>query len=376
MSIEDKIYSVITGAAIGDAMGLMTEFMSKDEVHKNYGTITTFKYDKFIKDGHRGVWIIHNDFGDWTDDTDQIIIIIKSLLDNGNLENVFAKKLFEWINKGLPECGDIRGCGTGISTSIWWGDKNNLTNPHLAAQRCFIYHPYSPCKSESNGGVMRTSILGLLPNFDDVIKKTILICASTHASPKCVASSLFISVLIHTIVNYGYSESTLSDVINKISNNIIDYVNTFNNSIHNIIKNIDDNDVYKNIIIESYNNYFIESKEDDILNELNDWIYVKSKSLSTMELNNNIGYTFKPVGCACYAIRRYLDNITYENTMIEILSEGGDADTNCCVAGAVFASLIKYNDLPEYEKNNLIHLHILNDYISKFINYFYPLGNL
>jgi ADP-ribosylglycohydrolase len=68
---------VIYGQAIGDALGLGTEFLSKSEVSEYYPNGLRY-YDQIVQDEHRCRWII----GDWTDDTDQMLCILDSLIEN------------------------------------------------------------------------------------------------------------------------------------------------------------------------------------------------------------------------------------------------------------------------------------------------------
>lgn len=67
--LEDKIKGALFGQALGDAMGLATEFMTKPEAERHYGGIVASKgyipFENFVKDDHRTWW----DEGDWTDDT-------------------------------------------------------------------------------------------------------------------------------------------------------------------------------------------------------------------------------------------------------------------------------------------------------------------
>ncbi len=66
------VFSLNKGAALGDAIGLATEFMSKEKARKVYGVgPIAFGSDegyKFLNDQHRGRW----DNGDWTDDTGKL----------------------------------------------------------------------------------------------------------------------------------------------------------------------------------------------------------------------------------------------------------------------------------------------------------------
>ena len=61
--IIDKIKGIIYGAALGDAIGLATEFMSKEEAAKFYPSPLNFSFADIVHDEHRDRWVR----GDWTD---------------------------------------------------------------------------------------------------------------------------------------------------------------------------------------------------------------------------------------------------------------------------------------------------------------------
>lgn len=57
---------------------------------------------------------------DWTDDTDQMILIIDNVLSSGGkVDSVdFAKRLKYWINHGFPVLGDVGGSGIGQTVMV------------------------------------------------------------------------------------------------------------------------------------------------------------------------------------------------------------------------------------------------------------------
>ena len=61
----NKIKCLTYGLVIGDALGLGTEFMSKEEVRANYPDGLT-DYSQIIQEKHRSKW----QKGAWADDTD------------------------------------------------------------------------------------------------------------------------------------------------------------------------------------------------------------------------------------------------------------------------------------------------------------------
>lgn len=69
---EDRMLGCLYGQAIGDALGLGSEFLSKDEVIQNYPDGLK-SYSQIIQDAHRRRWPI----GAWTDDTDMMLCILR-----------------------------------------------------------------------------------------------------------------------------------------------------------------------------------------------------------------------------------------------------------------------------------------------------------
>lgn len=68
--IKERFLGTIFGQAVGDALGLSTEFMSKQEVDRFYPSGIE-DYSQIVQDDHRRRW----QRGDWTDDTVMILCI-------------------------------------------------------------------------------------------------------------------------------------------------------------------------------------------------------------------------------------------------------------------------------------------------------------
>lgn len=78
-TLKERFLGTIFGQAVGDALGLSTEFMSKQEVDRFYPNGIE-NYSQIVQDDHRRRW----QRGDWTDDTDMMLCI----LDAFNAENI------------------------------------------------------------------------------------------------------------------------------------------------------------------------------------------------------------------------------------------------------------------------------------------------
>lgn len=114
VKLMDRLLGCAYGQALGDAYGLSTEFLNRVQVAEKYpDTSVLIPYPDYILTHHSQRW----PRGDWTDDTDQWILILDTLRDHEGNEKVFAEKLENWIRAGFQELGDWAGLGLGANVS-------------------------------------------------------------------------------------------------------------------------------------------------------------------------------------------------------------------------------------------------------------------
>lgn len=112
-TVVDKALCVMVGSALGDAVGLYTEFLPKELARKAYpdGNFSLLPpLTEFHGDTHRD----KSEAGDWTDDTDHALLILLSYLrhDGDLLPKDFAERLASWCEQGL-RCLDRLPLGVG-----------------------------------------------------------------------------------------------------------------------------------------------------------------------------------------------------------------------------------------------------------------------
>ena len=181
-SIKNKMLGCLYGQAIGDALGLGSEFMSKDEVLKSYPDGLK-NYDQIIQDAHRRRWVK----GAWTDDTDMMLCILGGF-ENGrfNIQDV-ASNFKDWFN------GSPMGIGSHTYKVLFMGDY--VEQPEMCSK---LWWNLSRQQSAANGALMRTSVVGLAPC--NVIEQAEAICKLTHYDPRCVGSCAIAASIIHNLV--------------------------------------------------------------------------------------------------------------------------------------------------------------------------------
>ncbi|KAJ3438514.1 hypothetical protein M0812_17703 [Anaeramoeba flamelloides] len=334
--LKDKIKGCIIGNCLGDSMGLSTEFLNKNQnsVYYSYGVIYP---SDFILDHHRSNW----EQGDWTDDSDQMLLILDNLLDGkGKLDEIdYASRLLNWAKYGIADFGDLAGNGLGRTVNSVLHHECFLTEPHKSSFE--VWERYGK-RGAANGALMRTSILGI-PNFDDldqVVDNTLTICKITHYDPRCRASSIALTTAIALILQGESDLEQILETATKIG--------------------------AKQFLIE-------ENLEKEKIEEYSqDYIkYSKSNTWEDLKLDQSgqIGYTLKCFASAFVSLRK-LGNSKDSSKVLRILSElvweGGDSDTNGAIAGALLGTWVGFSNLPKEWIMEMPHLVWVEERVEMF----------
>lgn len=303
-TITDRMRGCLYGQAIGDALGLGSEFMNKDQVCKNYpGGLS--RYDQIIQDAHRRSW--HK--GSWTDDTDMMLCILPAF--EGGQFNVreVAQNFKDWAD------GEPMGIGAHTFKVLAVSD---YVEKHDECSR--LWWELSRKQSAANGALMRTSVVGLVR--DNVAEQSEAICKLTHYDPRCVGSCVIATSIIHDLVwsnkNLSYSE----------------------------IKAIG----------EQY---------DDRITEWIDLAY-QSEDIAKLDLDEpkSIGYTLRTLAAALWC---YWHADSFESGLLAVVNEGGDADTNVAIACAILGAKYGFGAIPRYYIDSLHRESEYRQKINSFI---------
>lgn len=296
----DRIKGTIYGQAVGDALGLGTEGMDVYDMAWKYPNGFT-RYSEIFQDHHRRRWKI----GDWTDDTDMMLCIANAIIkDKGVNLTTIAQNFKDWAN-GTP-----MGIGANTYKVLMIGDYVEM--PLDVSKRIWEMSRYH---SAANGGLMRTSIVGLLPT--DVEQSAANICRLTHYDPRCVGSCVIVSELIHAFV-YEKPIPTYDQIIaigRRYDERIVEYIEL--------------------------------SRSEDI------------KALDLQE-DHSVGYTLKTLAAGLWA---YWHAETFKDGLLAVVNAGGDADTNAAVACAILGSKFGFNAIPSEYVDGLIYKEQLDGVI-------------
>lgn len=308
--IKDRIKGVIFGHAIGDAIGLGTEFLDKRQICAYYPKGFSH-YEQIINDRHRSRW----KKGEWTDDTDQMLCILESIIHTQNVdEKDVAQRIHRWAYAGG------RGLGNTVYNVV--SSPHFTSTPHEVAEQVWLK---SDKNNAANGAVMRTSILGIWQycDLEKVKQNTENIAKITHFDPRCIGSCIAVTCVIAKI-----------------------------------LQNEKDDLMLTNFAIEFTSSYDERIKEYLELS--------KNKSIEVFQLDEpkSIGYTLKALGAGFWALQQ----TDFKQAIIDIVNQGGDADTNGAVAGGLLGAKFGYENLPQDWINGLLNKEKLDTLTEKLIH--------
>ena len=174
-------------------------------------------------------------------------------------------------------------------------------------------------QSSANGGVMRTSIVGLFPKAVEECAANI--CRLTHYDPRCAGSCAIVSLLIHSLVysNEKLSYHQMVDIGERYDSRIREYI-----------------DLSLNTNIRAL--------------ELQDW--------------DSVGYTLKTLAAGLWA---YWNAKSFEDGLLSVVRAGGDADTNAVVACAILGAKYGFSSIPNEYVNGLIYKEQLEEVVNGMI---------
>ena len=282
--VRNRLRGALFGQAIGDAWGLATEFMTKAEAAVAYPRGVS-GYGAIVQDEHRRRWAP----GAWTDDTDQALCILDSVIEKRAVDPLdIAARIFRWSCEG--------GLGMGNLVLAVTGHHKFRTDPHAAAKDIWQRRNR---EAASNGGVMRTSPLGLW-EFRDAARvraNAAEVCRITHFDPRCVASAVAVSDAIAAMLRGGDARSA----------------------------------------------YEGARAQAVALDSRTEAAFVDDLESLDLDEPERIGSTLKTLGAGMWALAHAPD---FEEGVHRVMMEGGDGDTNACVTGALLGARDGIDGIP------------------------------
>jgi ADP-ribosylglycohydrolase len=341
LTAQDKLFGTIFGSALGDCIGLYTEFLPASVAATAYPEqkFTLQPPTPFRADSHRDKF----DQGAWTDDTDHSLLILLSYLHNKGemIPEDFAARLAIWVREGL-RCLDRLPLGIGQTIGTIARKPDFPKAPFDTALDSWLKSGRS---NAANGSLMRTHPLGIMcVGFS--LEKTFWTAAhmsrTTHVDPRCVLACCISTALIRGILRGEVIEEANVDEMMQIA---YDWVYA--------------QDELRNPGLEDGLSPEIQ---ESLLSAEEFKRHVQVQTFRELELDDSrkMGYVYKCLGSGILLLRLAMREKhpmpnTFENLITELIMQGGDADTNATAAGALLGAWLGFSRLPSNWAEGIKH---------------------
>lgn len=343
-ALHDRIVGTLFGAALGDAIGLYTEFLTPAQINRDYPSWYFTLYPPeavipFRRDHHRSPHVP----GNWTDDTDHSILILLSFLHNdGKLDpQDFAERLSVWVRNGLRAL-DTLPFGLGRTVGFVVRNSSFLEDPEGRARDVWVK---SGKTVAPNGSLMRTHPLGVMcisrtrtETFETAARFSVI----THVDPRCIVSCAIGTELVRGLSRGEYTdESHIDAVIEAALEWYPKWAAARDAAAGRETEKLDREELYRHVEVSYFHELDLAS--------------------------DAMGYVYKCLGSGILALRLAIRHMattttplslqasTFDLVIVTLITKGGDADTNACFAGALLGAYLGYRALPPHWKDGLRH---------------------
>jgi len=292
----------------------------------------------------------------------------------------FADKLRNWEAHGFdtPPFNDACGLGIGMTVGSVLCHPLIISAPSLAAVHVWVNNH---CNLASNGGVMRSAICGAAGHKDldleAVAQVSADICKVTHADPRCVASSVAVSIAAASLLS-GSDITTSIHLAEQHSSTWLQrsaarLPKEVCSNLKWCLTALGQNPVHAkaaNQVAEVQKEWESSSKTlETSTNQDALLLHIHCHDISALNLENRrtMGFTYFALGSGFWALHQVLAGRTFPDVVREIMIQGGDADTNAAVAGALIGAAVGYAALPKHLISGLRYGAWLNELVDQFL---------
>lgn len=294
MTINDRIKGAIYGMALGDALGLGSEFMTQAEIRTYYpGGLTDFS--QFVRDAHRSSYVP----GSWTNDTEIILRLTEAIYNDGKPTVAGLARAFRKWYLEAPE--DVVPVYRAVVGNPEW-EYNPLEECHRIWRERGV-------TEATNEALNRALLIALLSVDDnDIMRHSRFMVALTHDDTRCIASTAVVAKYLRDLLleNSEPSPQELENFCRQIDSRTIPYIKLAGNP--------------KTTIAD------LELDDEDT-----SW------------------YTRKTMAITLWCMWQSLEPA---EILDSVVNAGGDADTNASLVMALAGAKYGYYAIPDL-KNNL-----------------------
>lgn len=194
----DRACGALFGGAIGDAMGMPASFFTRSQIRQRYGFIRDFLAPGEGQQAHSGLAA-----GDITDDTQETLILARSLCRKGTFDREdFLALMAQWAE----ESGILNTTVIGPSTRRFLEAISQGRDPATGAR-----------ESRTNGSAMRVAPVGIRfwQDHDECARQAAESSLPSHGSAPCVAGACAVACAVAAGIRGGYRPEEILDFAHR-----------------------------------------------------------------------------------------------------------------------------------------------------------------
>jgi ADP-ribosyl-[dinitrogen reductase] hydrolase len=310
MKIEDRIKGCIYGVAAGDALGACWEGWRPTQIMGKFGRVT--EMESF------GTWQL----GEFTDDTWLTLAAARAYSGDEFDPESAAKAMVIWMS--------VNGRGIGVLT--------NRALAHIRSGRAQWYEAGTKAlasmgnnRGAGNGSLMRCSPTGLVRKYTDldrIIDESSMVSEMTHSDMRCKAACSGYNILLAAIFDDVDPQQALNTAWIRTQPMNAEVSDTFQRAI----------------------------RREDSYFDVNDM--------------QGIGYVVRALDRALVAYTDAIDGDSgFEEYICDIVTEGGDCDTNAAIAGGLLGAYYGFDVIPKRWVDKLMWKDELDEAVDLLVEF-------
>lgn len=218
--MKNKFINSILLSAIGDALGWITEFeKSVESIENKYDKLTIdsfYNWEKYVGGRFNG-YLDKINAGSYSDDTQLLLSVARSIKLDGSLENYFFSKieLPAWLLYARGAGRTIKNAARKIERKSAQWNSNFFT--YKAGNSTLDYRD-----SGANGAAMRILPIALANHKDEEKIKEQIFSNSivTHGHPRAIAGAILYGIAINSMLKFENYNFNYKKFLTEIGENI------------------------------------------------------------------------------------------------------------------------------------------------------------
>ncbi len=278
IDLLDRFQGCLVGLAVGDALGGPLEFLIPAEIRERHGG--------YVRDMVGGGWL-HLRPGEYTDDTQMMLCLAESIVEQGNFDmDDVARRFLAWYDSDPKDVGNTtRTALAELKRGVPWQQSGKRAYDILSSQ------------GAGNGSLMRCAPVGLFhyQHRERLIQDSVDSSRITHWDPRACYSAVALNLAIAELLA-GNREGLLAAVSNAL-----------------------------------------QQAEPEVHRTL---LGVENKTRGQLR---STGYVINTLDVALWC---FLKMPSFEDALVAVVNLGGDADTAGAVCGALAGAHYGLSGIP------------------------------